>query len=108
MRSILARGKTGTDGVLHLSIPVGTPETDFQVVVNLYPQTADIDYQKFIDETYGSITDDTFVVPDQCEPAAPDAADSDWPPGFFEETAGAWQGELERAPQGEYEKRLPS
>ncbi len=28
-----------------------------------------------------------------------------WPPGFFERTAGAWVGELERLPQGEYEKR---
>jgi hypothetical protein len=29
----------------------------------------------------------------------------DWPPGFFENTAGKWVGELERPPQGEYEKR---
>jgi hypothetical protein len=71
MRTIPMRGKTGADGVLHLSIPVGTPEAEFEVVVNLYPQTAD----------------------------------NGWPLGFFEETAGAWQGELERAPQGEYEKR---
>jgi hypothetical protein len=31
-----------------------------------------------------------------------------WPPGFFEQTAGAWQGEpLTREPQGEYEARDP-
>lgn len=30
-----------------------------------------------------------------------------WPPGLYERTAGAWQGEpLERAPQGEPEQRL--
>ena len=30
-----------------------------------------------------------------------------WPAGFFERTAGAWQGEpLTREPQGEYESRL--
>ncbi len=30
-----------------------------------------------------------------------------WPPGFFEATAGAWQGEpLKREPQGEYEQRV--
>lgn len=30
----------------------------------------------------------------------------EWPSNFFEETAGAWQGEpLIRAPQGEYEVR---
>ena len=29
-----------------------------------------------------------------------------WSPGFFEQTAGAWQGEpLTRGPQGEYEER---
>lgn len=29
-----------------------------------------------------------------------------WPPGFFEQTAGAWAGEpLVREPQGEYETR---
>jgi hypothetical protein len=31
-----------------------------------------------------------------------------WPPGFFERTAGAWQGEpLTREPQGEYQERDP-
>jgi hypothetical protein len=74
MRTIQVHGKTGADGVLHLSIPVGTPEMEFEVVV-------------------------------VAQPALPEETDSDWPPGFFEETAGAWQGELERAPQGEYEKR---
>lgn len=35
------------------------------------------------------------------------AADSQrpWSAGFFEKTCGQWQGELERAPQGEYEQR---
>lgn len=28
-----------------------------------------------------------------------------WPPGFFERTAGAWKGELDRPPQGEFENR---
>jgi hypothetical protein len=104
MRSIIARGRTGPDGVLHLSVPVGTPDQDYEVLLNLHPHMTDIDWQKYIDETAGSITDESFF-PEHCEPAAPDATASDWPPGFFEETAGAWQGELERAPQGEYEKR---
>ena len=30
---------------------------------------------------------------------------NDWPPGFFERTAGKWVGELFRQPQGEYERR---
>lgn len=34
------------------------------------------------------------------------AIKADWPHGLFERTAGAWQGEpLERASQGEYERR---
>jgi hypothetical protein len=76
MRTIQVRGKTGADGVLHLSIPLGTPEAEFEAVVVVQPQ-------------------------------APSGVHPDWPPGFFEKTAGAWQGELERAPQGEYEKREP-
>ena len=76
MRSIQVRGKTGADGVLHLSIPVGTPDAEVEAVVVVQPEK-------------------------------PAATDDSWPPGFFEQTAGAWQGELERAPQGEYEKREP-
>lgn len=30
---------------------------------------------------------------------------ADWPEGLFERTSGAWQGELLREPQGEYEQR---
>jgi hypothetical protein len=71
MRAIQASGRTGADGVLHLSIPVGTPETDFQVVVNLYPQMTDIDWHKFVEETAGSITDETFVRPPQCQHEKP-------------------------------------
>jgi hypothetical protein len=32
---------------------------------------------------------------------------TDWLPGFFERTAGAWQGPLVREDQGEYEIREP-
>ena len=28
-----------------------------------------------------------------------------WPEGFFEDVLGGWEGELERSPQGAYEKR---
>lgn len=32
----------------------------------------------------------------------------DWPADFFEEVVGGWKGEpLERAPQGDYEQRVP-
>lgn len=28
-----------------------------------------------------------------------------WPEGFIESTCGQWQGELDRGPQGEFERR---
>lgn len=34
------------------------------------------------------------------------AMGNDWPAGLYERTSGAWQGELFREPQGEYEQRL--
>ncbi len=60
MRSTIARGRTGPDGVLHLSVPVGTPDQDYEVLLNLRPHMTDIDWQKYIDETSGSITDESF------------------------------------------------
>ena len=41
-------------------------------------------------------------------PSALQAEVTEWPLGFFERTAGVWQGEpLTREPQGEYEVRDP-
>ena len=79
MKTIQMAGKSGPDGVLHVNVPVGTAETEFDVVVIL-----------------------------QAKPTAtPDSPESrGWPPGFFENTAGKWEGEFERPPQGEFEKRL--
>lgn len=37
--------------------------------------------------------------------AESDAPKRQWSEGFFERTYGKWHGELERAPQGEFEKR---
>jgi hypothetical protein len=79
MRLVTVHGKTGEDGMLHLDISVGEKNSEFEVLVVMQPK----------------------VLP---KPAsAPE--ERGWPPGFFEQTAGKWQGELERAPQGEYEKR---
>lgn len=41
------------------------------------------------------------------EPAESERDANGWPLGFFEATAGAWEGEpLAREPQGEYGQRL--
>ena len=79
MRTVTVHGKTGADGVLHLDIPVGEKNADFEVLVVVQPTV--LTASKQTPEERG------------------------WPPGFFEQTAGKWQGELQRAPQGEYEKR---
>ena len=39
------------------------------------------------------------------EPESEAIAKRQWSPGFFERTFGQWQGDLERAPKGEPEKR---
>lgn len=75
---IQLESRAGDDGVLHLSIPVEKTNADYEVVVVLQPKST--------------------------EPQ-PVVSGSLWPPGFIEQTAGAWQGELAREPQGEYENR---
>jgi len=68
MRTIQLRGKTGADGVLHLSIPVGTPDQEYEVVVNLQPHLADGGWPPgFFEEVVGRITDESFVRPPQCQ-----------------------------------------
>ncbi len=40
------------------------------------------------------------------QPVAPAGQEHGWPPGFFEEVAGGWKGELlAREDQGQYEVR---
>jgi hypothetical protein len=79
MRTVRVTGKTGPDGVLHVSVPVGMKDTEYEVIV-------------------------VFEAKAAAPPGSPESRG--WPPGFIEQTAGAWQGEFERPPQGECDKRL--
>ena len=75
----MSSGCTGKDGVLHVSVPLGTPDADFDVVV--------------------------VVEPKQSKPAAASPDDLSWPPGYFETTFGSITDEtFERPPQGEMPK----
>ncbi|MEW5719163.1 MAG: hypothetical protein AB1817_11080, partial [Chloroflexota bacterium] len=77
-KSITLHSHVGADGLLNLQVPLGLTNADLEIVL--------------------------VVVPIAPTAKTPDALG--WPPGFFEETAGAWQGErLAREPQGEYERR---
>jgi hypothetical protein len=78
MQTLQLRSQAGDDGVLHVKIPVGIPHAEYQVVVVLQPAAA--------------------------EPGAKTPEELGWPPGFFEEVIGSWQGEFVRD-QGEFEKR---
>lgn len=76
MHSIQIRQTTGKDGVLHLQIPLGKPETEYDVVVVAQPKAPSI--------------------PDQTP------EDRGWPPGYFEKTFGSIKDEtFKRHPQGE-------
>jgi hypothetical protein len=70
------RSRVDKDGVLTVSLPLGASEANRDVQVTVEP------------------------VP----PTASGSSPAEWKK-FLDETAGQWQGELERPPQGEYETR---
>ena len=68
--------RTGSDGLLRLQIPVGAPETEYDAVVVLQPRTVAgppgvADSRRwppgYFENTFGSITDESFVRPPQGE-----------------------------------------
>jgi hypothetical protein len=76
MQTIRVLEKTGKDGSLHLNIPLGTPESEFEVLVVLQPTGVSVNGGAsgergwppgYFDSTYGSITDETFTRPPQGE-----------------------------------------
>jgi hypothetical protein len=69
MQTIRVLERTGKDGMLHLNIPLGKPETEFEVVVVVQPKdpstVVDTPEQRgwppgYFESTFGSITDETF------------------------------------------------
>jgi len=74
MQTIRVLEKTGKDGTLHLDIPLGKPESEFEVVVVVQPAQASANGGTatergwpagYFDDTYGSITDESFTRPPQ-------------------------------------------
>ncbi len=64
MHTIQTHERTGSDGTLVLQIPLGQPDTEFDVVVVVQPKaTADAPrLPPGYFDLLGSIDDDTFVV----------------------------------------------
>ncbi len=82
MTSVKLSFHIGPDGVLKLELPLELRNSDVEVLVVIQPITSAESVRTLPPETLG------------------------WPPGFFEQTAGQWTGEmLVREPQGEYEVR---
>jgi hypothetical protein len=83
MKSLHARARVDAHGTLTLTLPPDMAGQEVELIVVFEPVTA-------------TKTDE---LPTEV---------AEWPPGFFEQTAGAWQGEpLTREPQGESEERDP-
>ena len=83
MKSLHVRARVDAQGTLTLAMPPDMSGQDLELVVVFEPVTLT----------------KTVELPTKA---------TGWPPGFFERTAGAWQGEpLTREPQGEYGERDP-
>jgi hypothetical protein len=78
MRTVHVLQQAGPDKTLHLSIPVDEANRRYQIVVVIEPEHA---------------------------PGSEAVPEQGWPPGFFEQTAGRWQGDFVREAEGAFEKR---
>jgi hypothetical protein len=62
MTSIVLHSTSGPDGKLHLEVPVGTPNTEFEVEVAVRPKGPEgKGWPPGYFALFGSINDDTFV-----------------------------------------------
>jgi hypothetical protein len=77
MNRIVVKSKVSSDGILHLSLPVGVEEADNEVRVTV----------------------------ESLAPKKP-MTQEQWR-SWVDSMAGTWQGDFERPPQGEYEQREP-
>lgn len=80
MQTIKVRSRVAPDGSLSLKLPETLANQELEVIV-----------------VYQSVNSpENSTTPEELG----------WTPGFFERTAGAWQGEpLERGDQGKYDQR---
>lgn len=76
MQTMRVSEKAGSDGILHLRIPVGQPDAEYEAVVVLQPTSASHTPNGpealgwppgYFEQTFGSITDEDFVRPQQGE-----------------------------------------
>jgi hypothetical protein len=66
MNRMVVKSKVGSDGVLHLALPVGVEEADKEVQITVEPlnpkkEMTQEEWEAWVDSTAGSITDPTFI-----------------------------------------------
>ncbi len=63
MTTLKFRSQVGEDGILHLDVPVSVTQTEIEVTLIIQEiseteeQKSRLEWQKFIDETYGFLAD---------------------------------------------------
>lgn len=71
MPSIKLRSHVGTDGIMHLDVPVGVQDTELEVTVSFLPVSASSEVDTppgkgwspgFFAETFGSFSDEPLVI----------------------------------------------
>jgi hypothetical protein len=68
MTSIVLNSTSGPDGKLHLEVPVGQPDTEYEVKVTARPKPVSVkDWPPGYFDLFGSVDDETFVRPPQGE-----------------------------------------
>ena len=77
MNRIVVKSKVSSDGILHLSLPVGLETADQEVTVTV---ESSVPMTPLTQEEWGA---------------------------WVDSMAGTWQGDFERPSQGEYEEREP-
>ena len=77
MNRMVVKSRVGSDGVLHLALPVGVEEADKEVQITVEPM-----------------------------PPKKAMTQEEWE-AWVDSMAGSWQGDFERPPQGEFEERDP-
>src|SRR5262245_21232673 len=72
MHTIYATQKTGADGTLTLRLPLGRPDTEFEVVVVVHPKAPlHRGWPPGYFDLFGSIDDESFVRPPQGQLPSP-------------------------------------
>ena len=66
MNRMVVKSRGGSDGVLHLALPVGVEEADKEVLITVELATpkkvmTQEEWEAWVDLTAGSITDPTFI-----------------------------------------------